>query len=105
MTTLEPYTSYVCPGGGGYGHSSHWTGAYLLPRPTDGQCICGETYVKEDDEVWTLSWEMLGPYSSYWAPVRRNGSRHSTHQQRDGLLALIEAGEPIRRVELWQRVS
>lgn len=101
ITDLKPYTSYVCPSGGGLGHSSRWTGAYHK----DGRqlrlkfCICGAELVAEDAETWRLSWEMGTDYGE-WRPVAREGSKHSTHLQHGGLLDLIAQGEPIRNVKL-----
>ena len=102
VTVLKPYTSYVCPTGGGLGHSGHWTGAYRpeLRSLRDKFCICGAAYVEEDREQWSLSWEMIGPFDDGWRPVSKTDSKHATHQQRDGLLDLIDQGEPIRNVVL-----
>lgn len=102
VTVLKPYTSYVCPSGGGYGHSSTWTGAY---RPEgrslrDKFCACSAEYVEEDTERWRLSWEMVGPHGDDWRPIEKVDSKHATHLQRDGLLELIGRGEPIRNVAL-----
>lgn len=103
ITTLKPYTSYVCPTGGGLGHSSIWTGAY---RPDgrslrDHLCSCGAEFVEEDRQLWQLSWEMQTPFSDgNWVPQQVISSRHSTHQQHAGLLLLITQGEPIRNVAL-----
>lgn len=100
VAVLKPYTSYVCPKGGGYGHSSVWSGSQDVPelrKPTDNLCVCGETFVEEDAEQWLLSWEMKDPITRRWRPVKRIGSRHSTHEQRDGLLTMPDE---IRNVEL-----
>lgn len=105
ITVLEPYTSYVCPENRGQlGHSGRWTGAYLpeLRRLSDGQCICGATLVKEDQETWRLSWEMQHPPGTPWHTVSKVQSRHGAETQRAGLLELIEQGEPIRNVQLTQ---
>lgn len=104
ITVLKPYTSYVCPTGGGLGHSSRWTGTY---RPEgrslqDKFCSCGVELIEEDTERWRLSWEMVGPYDETWRPIEKVASRHAAHQQRDGLLQLIDQGEPIRNVRLEQ---
>ena len=56
--------------------------------------------VQEDAERWRLSWEMVTPFNDEWRPVEKVDSKHATHQQRDGLLELIEQGEPIRNVRL-----
>ncbi|MDV7192610.1 hypothetical protein [Mycolicibacterium fortuitum] len=91
VAVLEPYTSYVCPKGGGIGHSGVWSGSQAvaeLRSPTDNLCICGATLVKEDDEVWRLSWTMKDPHTGSWRPVERVGTKHSTHEQRDGLLTM-----------------
>lgn len=107
ITDLKPYTSYVCPvGGGSLGHSSRWTGAYLPDgrQVRDKFCICGELLVEEDGELWRLSWEMVSPLSDGWHPVSKVASRHETHAQRQGLLELAEQGEPIRDVRL-ERVA
>lgn len=104
VNDLKPYTSYVCPTGGGLGHSSQYTGAYLhvLRSPRDKFCICGAELVEEDNEQWRLSWEM--DTGTDWRPVTKVGSKHATHQQRDGLEELIARGEPVRAVTL-ERVS
>lgn len=101
IAVLKPYTSYVCPSGEGLGHSSRWTGAYIptLRTERDHLCACGLALVEEDTELWRLSWEMPAGDAN-WRRVERIGSRHSTEQQRDGLLALISNGERIRGVEL-----
>lgn len=103
ITDLKPYTSYVCPNGGGtLGHSGVWTGAYRADGRSlrDRLCICGAELVEEDTEQWRLSWEMKTPYSDDWRPITKVDSKHATHAQRDGLLALIDEGEPIRNVTL-----
>ncbi|NKR30672.1 hypothetical protein GS538_11885 [Rhodococcus hoagii] len=101
IAVLKPYTSYVCPSGGGLGHSSVWTGAYLpsLRTVRDHLCSCGLQFVEEDTELWRLSWEMQGDGTN-WRRIDRVGSRHSTEHQRDGLEALISDGERIRDVQL-----
>ncbi|KLI05809.1 hypothetical protein ABW05_24545 [Mycolicibacterium senegalense] len=59
--------------------------------------------VKEDAEVWRLSFDMKDAQTGAWCPVERLGTKHSTHQQRDGLLTmpddianvqLVRLGEP-----------
>lgn len=102
VTVLKPYTSYACPSGGGLGHSGHWTGAYRpeLRSLRDKFCICGLALVEEDSEQWVLSWEMQTPFADDWRPVTKVDSKHATHSQRDGLLELIDQGEPIRNVSL-----
>jgi hypothetical protein len=104
ITKLRSFTSYVCPTGGGYGHSSTWTGAYALDgrRLRDHLCICGEEFVEEDSEQWRLSWEHVGPFSDDWVPVTNTQSRHAAKQQHEGLLQLIAEGERIRNVTLEQ---
>lgn len=103
VAVLEPYTSYVCPSGGGHGHSSVWSGSQNTPElrsPTDNLCDCGETYVKEDDEVWRLSWDMKDPITGDWRPVERIGTKHSTHGQRDGLLTMPDEIANVRLVRV-----
>ena len=102
VTVLKPYTSYVCPTGGGLGHSGRWTGAYRpeLRSLRDKFCMCGAELVEEDAEKWLLSWEMQTPFHDEWRPVTKVDSKHATHSQRDGLLDLIDQGEPIRNVSL-----
>lgn len=102
ITTLKPYTSYVCPSGGGLGHSAIRTGAYgpSLRSLTDHLCTCGLEFVEEDHERWLVSWEMQDD-DGEWRPVERIGSRHSTESQRDGLLTLPE----IRNVRLIRLVE
>ena len=107
ITILKPYTSYVCPTGGGLGHSSVWTGAY---RPEgrslrDGHCSCGAEYVEEDRELWQLSFEIQRPGDNHWTPVSTTKSKHAAQLQRAGLLELIGQGEPIRNVELVKLVA
>lgn len=100
VRVLEPYTSYVCPTGGGHGHSSRWSGSQGVPelrRSTDNLCICGETFVKEDDELWNLSWEYVDLWTGDWKPCSRTGSRYSTHEQHRGLLSMPEE---IRNIKL-----
>lgn len=100
VAVLEPYTSYVCPKGGGEGHSGVWSGSQDTPElrtPTDNLCTCGETYVKEDTEEWLLSWDMKDPWTGKWRPIERRGTKHSTHEQRDGLLTMPDE---IRNVQL-----
>jgi hypothetical protein len=103
IETLKPYTSYVCPKSSQErGHSSVWTGASHehpeLRTPTEHLCQCGTEYVEEDKETWELSYEL----GSDWHPVSVVRSKWATHAQRDGLLELIQAGEPIRNVTLVQ---
>lgn len=108
ITTLKPYTNYVCPSGAGLGHGYVWTGAYRPSLRTlrDHLCICGKEYVEEDREQWQLSWEMQTPFGGGdWNPVRVVRSRHAAHEQRDGLLHLIASGEPVRNVVLTQVAS
>lgn len=102
ITTLKPYTSYVCPTGGGLGHSSRWTGAYRLELRTlhDHLCMCGAELVEEDNERWLLTWEMQTPLSDDWTPHSVVRSRHAAQAQYDGMLELIGQGEPIRGVTL-----
>lgn len=109
ITTLKPYTSYVCPSGGGLdGHSAISTGEHRPELRTlrDHLCVCGAEFVEEDRETWRLSWEMQAPLGPpRWRPVSVVRSRHAAEAQRDGLLQLIEQGEPIRSVELVQLVE
>ena len=105
ITTLKPYTSYVCPtgGGSGLGHSALWTGAYHpeLRSLRDGHCSCGAEYVEEDRELWQLNFEIQRPGAGgHWTPVTTTKSRHAAHEQHAGLLALIDQGEPVRNVVL-----
>lgn len=103
VAVLKPFTSYVCPTGGGLGHSSVWSGSQATPelrQPTDNLCICGAELVVEDEEVWLLSWEMRDLATGVWRAVQRQGTRHSTHAQRDGLLTMPDE---IRNVQLVQR--
>lgn len=101
---LKPRTSYVCPTGGGYGHSSISTGAYAPVQRTlrDHLCSCGAEFVEEDNEVWRISFETQTPLDPEWHPVTRLDSKHAVHQQGDGLLELIDQGEPIRNVVIEQ---
>lgn len=92
VAVLKPYTSYVCPlDGDGRPHSSVWSGAQNVPelrRPNADRCNCGERYVEEDREVWRLSWEYVSPWTGDWTPCERLGSKHSTEQQRAGLVSM-----------------
>lgn len=100
VAVLKPYTSYVCPNDTGLGHSSVWSGAQNVPelrRPNDDRCTCGAQYVEEDREVWRLSWEYVSPFTGDWTPVERDGSKHGTHQQRDGLLSMPDE---VRNIQL-----
>lgn len=105
ITDLKPYTSYVCPTGGGRGHSSRWTGAYAreLRSPRDAFCGCGERLVEEDQEKWLLSWELADEVG--WHRVEVIRSRHGAEQQKVGLEQLIDQGEPIRNVALEQLIT
>lgn len=104
ITTLKPYTSYVCPTGGGRGHSSIWTGALLhsLRTLTQHLCVCGRELVEEDKETWRLTWEMQEPAGTPWRMVTAIRTKHQAIQQREGLVQLIEQGEQIRNVSLVQ---
>jgi hypothetical protein len=102
ITTLKPYTNYVCPTGGGYGHSGIYTGALPLELRNLRQhlCICGAEFVEEDLEKWKLSWEMSSDFGRSWHPVSVVRSRHAASEQHRGLLELVAEGEAIRNVEL-----
>lgn len=102
ITTLKPFTSYVCSTGGASGHSSKWTGINnpIFLTPTSHLCVCGAEYVEEDAEKWLLTWEMQTPYSEEWKTVTKTQSRHAAYSQRDGLMELIGRGEAIRNVQL-----
>jgi hypothetical protein len=103
VAVLEPYTSYVCPNDSGRGHSSMWSGSQKTPelrRPTDILCTCGATYVKEDDEKWLLSWDMKDAHTGDWRPVERIGTKHATHEQRDGLLTMPDEIANVQLVQL-----
>lgn len=105
---LKPYTNYVCPSGGGYGHSSTWSGARDVPElrsERDKFCLCGLELIEEDKERWLLSWEMIGPFSDDWRPVENMQSKHAALLQKAGLEELIARGEPIRNVRLMQMVE
>lgn len=105
VAVLEPYTSYVCPNDTGQGHSSVWSGSQSIPElrsPTANLCICGATYVREDTEIWLLSWDMKDPHTGEWRSIERRGTQHSTLQQRDGLLTMTDE---IRNVKLVRKVS
>ena len=103
ITVLKPYTSYVCPSGGGLGHSSIYTGPHRpeLRRVTDDTCICGKKFVEEDTEKWRLTWEMQWPGADHWTRVTVTKSKHAAQSQHEGLLELIANGEPIRNVTLF----
>ena len=108
ITVLKPYTSYVCPTGGGLGHSSVWTGAYHPEGRSlrDGHCSCGAEYVEEDRELWQLSFEIQRPDGDgHWTPVTTTKSKHAAQLQHAGLLELVDQGEPIRNVELVRLVA
>jgi len=72
---------------------------------SDRLCVCGAELVEEDKEVWRISFETQSPYSDDWHPVEALKSKHAAHQQHEGLLMLIEQGEPIRNVKLEQVAS
>lgn len=101
---LRPRTHFVCPSGEVDGHSGVYTGALHpeLRRPGDDHCICGRQYVEEDNETWRLTFETQTPLDPEWHTVSVVRSRHAAQAQRDGLLSLIEQGEPIRNVELYE---
>ena len=102
VTVLEPYTSYVCPSGGGLGHKSVYTGAYRPEHrsPSDAFCCCGAELVEEDRERWRVAFETQTPLEPEWHPVEVVRSKHAAHQQHAGLLLLVTQGEPIRNVVL-----
>lgn len=101
---LKPRTKYVCPTGGGLGHSGISTGAYAPVQRTltDHVCSCGTEYVEEDREVWRISFETQTPFDLEWHRVERLGSKHSVVEQQHGLDELIGRGEPIRNVAVEQ---
>lgn len=100
ITTLKAFTNYVCPTGGGYGHSSIYTGALRPDMRTLRQhlCICGAEFVEEDAERWLVSFEV--DQGTGWHPVEVVRSKHAAQQQHEGLLAQVQQGEPIRNVRL-----
>jgi len=103
VAILEPYTNYVCPSGGGLGHRSVWSGSQSTPELrslTDDKCVCGATLVKEDTELWLLSWDMRDPYTGKWRPMKRMGTRYSTHGQREGLLTMPDDIANVRLVKV-----
>ena len=99
---IRERTNYVCPADSGLGHSSTYTGSppLSLRSSRDAFCSCGERYVEEDSETWQLTFETCTPLDPDWHTVTVVRSRHAAEQQRDGLLELIEQGEPIRNVQL-----
>lgn len=105
ITTLKPFTNYICPSGGGTGHSSIYTGAHRpeLRNLREHICACGRELVEEDHEKWMLQFEV--ERDGVWAPVEVVQSRHATEQQYAGLMDLIEEGEPIRNVKRTQLVA
>lgn len=106
ITTLKPFTHYICPNDGGLlGHRSIYTGAYLpsLRGLRDHLCSCGAELVEEDHEQWEISFE-VGDGIGGWRPVSAIRSRHAAEQQERGLRNLIEQGEPIRNVQLHELV-
>lgn len=108
ITTLKPYTKYVCPDDTGeLSHSSQWTGAYHPANRSlrDHLCVCGAEFVEEDTETWQLSWEAKSTPDSPWHPVSAVRSRHAAEVQHRGLLELIERGEAIRNVRLVRLVE
>jgi hypothetical protein len=104
---IKERTHYVCPTGGGLGHSSRYTGSPPLSlRDVKGAfCCCGERLVEEDHETWRLSWEVQTWLDPAWHTTTVIRSRHAAEAQRTGLLTLIEQGEPIRNVVLTQLVE
>ena len=108
ITTLKPYTNYVCPSAGGLGHKSVYTGAYHPDGRTlrDHLCTCGANLVEEDRELWQLSFEVQRPDGDgHWTPVTTTKSKHAAQLQHAGLLELIDQGEAIRNVELVRLVA
>lgn len=108
LLPMKPYTKYVCPNGGGYGHSSLWTGV-LNPAVrcrSDGYCGgCGALLVAEVDDGtrWRLTWEMDSGHG--WHPVdKETSSATEARSQIEGLRELQAAGEPIRNVLLQRAV-
>ena len=106
VNNLKPFTNYVCPTGGGYGHSSVWTGDRNghpeLNSSRDAYCICGAEFVEVDNEKWKLSWEMIDPFTGNWKKVKVTRSRHDAHSQHEGLQSLLASGE-VRNIKLKQK--
>lgn len=107
INTLKSYTDYVCPTGGGYGHSSIWTGAYLHSLRTlrDHLCTCGAELVEKDNERWRVTWEMANPWTGNWEHHENVQSKYDAEAQHCGLVSLISAGEEIRNVRLEKEAS
>lgn len=107
VNNLKSFTNYVCPTGGGYGHSSTWAGDRAshpeLNSLRDAYCMCGAEYVEVDNEKWKLSWEMVDPFTGVWKKVKKVQSRHDAHAQHEGLQQLVIAGEQIRNIKLKQK--
>ncbi|WP_402465696.1 hypothetical protein [Isoptericola aurantiacus] len=107
ITTLKPYTSYVCPNDTGRGHSAIWTGAHLPANrtPTQHLCDCGAEFIEEDRETWRLTWEMQTPDRPDWHTVSKVASGHETAQQESGLRRLAEQGDGVRNVRRTRLVE
>jgi len=134
MSDLAPFTNYICPNGRGVAHLTLWTGAYLVPKPGDGICICGEVMVDEastaDGWRYRLEWESVDPHEAAalekeygsgiwqrlaagqwdalsWHPVsREHGVPGSIHQQFLNLKAWAESHEqPVRNVRLLRSAA
>jgi hypothetical protein len=107
MLPLKPYTKYICPNGGGYGHSSHWTGARNLAVSSrhDGYCICGAVMVEEVDDGtrWRVTFEADNGFG--WHPVvNETSSERDARSQVKGLHQLQADGEPVRKIGLARAV-
>jgi hypothetical protein len=103
MLPMKPYTKYVCPSGGGYGHSGHWTGARnpAVSSINDGYCMCGAVMVEEvkDGTLWRVTFEADTGYG--WHPVvKETDSERNARAQVEGLHKLEAAGEPVRDIRL-----
>lgn len=106
ITTLKPYTTYVCPNDNGAGrHRSIYTGAFApeLRRVGQERCICGARLVEQDTEHWELTFDLLREDGT-WHTIRKVVSRHETHTQKHGLDALAAAAGGVRNVTLTRLV-
>lgn len=123
--SLKMFTNYICPTGGGLGHSSIYTGGYE-PTPVErGVCICGTPLVEDlpDGFRYRLEFETVMPlYAAEfehrrgywqqlsqaewanlpWVPVSKEVmTKAAIANQFNNLLAHAESHEqPIRNVRM-----
>lgn len=114
LLPLKPHTHYVCPNGGGYGHSQMWTGALnpAVRMRSDGYCLCGALLVEETDDGirWRVTFE-LNTGDGWHLVTKETSSERNARDQVAGLREQEATGEPVRSIALaravpgWQTVE